>query len=34
MWGEQKTYFDKNFDTTKNKQFFKLDELEVYFIKF
>ena len=34
MWSEQKTYFDKNYDTTKNKKNFRLSELEVYLIKF
>ena len=34
MWSEQKTYFDKRYDTTNNKKSFCLNELEVYLIKF
>ena len=34
MWSEQKTYFDKKYDTTNNKKNFCLNELEVYLIKF
>ena len=32
MWSEQKTYFDKRYDTTNNKKSFCLNELEVYLI--
>ena len=34
IWSEQKTYFDKRYDTTNNKKSFCLNELEVYLIKF
>ena len=34
MWSQQKTYFDKKYDTTNNKKNFCLNELEVYLIKF
>ena len=34
MWREQKTYLDKNYETTGGKKNFKLKELEVYLINF
>jgi hypothetical protein len=34
MWTEQKTYFDKKYEITNGKQYFYLDELEVYLFHF